>query len=344
MSGLWEEMIVARIVLGIGTSHGPLLSTPPEQWTLRADNDRANKDLWYRGTPYDFPALMEARGESFEAQASLESRTRAFEECQRAIDHLAEAWREARPDVAIIFGNDQREIFKPDNTPAIAMLSGSALDHVALTPEALGRMAPGIAIATPGFTPEEDLQYPSPVALNRHLFERLMTAGFDVAAMDSLPTGPNGRRGLPHAYGFVFRRVMRETVVPTVVSVFNTFYPPNQPTARRCFDFGRAIGEAVSEWEEDCRVAIIGSGGLSHFVVDEPFDTSFIEALRSGDHEALATLPESALQAGTSECKNWIGAVGALSASNLELRRVDYVPCYRTEAGTGNAQGFAVWH
>ena len=31
---------MARIVLGIGTSHGPLLSTPPEMWHLRAEWDR----------------------------------------------------------------------------------------------------------------------------------------------------------------------------------------------------------------------------------------------------------------------------------------------------------------
>jgi len=40
---------MAEIVLGIGSSHGPLLSTPPEQWDLRAKADRANKSHWFRG-------------------------------------------------------------------------------------------------------------------------------------------------------------------------------------------------------------------------------------------------------------------------------------------------------
>ena len=31
---------MAEIVLGIGASHGPLLSTPPEKWDLRAKADR----------------------------------------------------------------------------------------------------------------------------------------------------------------------------------------------------------------------------------------------------------------------------------------------------------------
>ena len=52
---------MADIVLGIGSSHGPLLSTPPEQWDLRAKADRANKSHWYRGDTYDFESLLSAR-------------------------------------------------------------------------------------------------------------------------------------------------------------------------------------------------------------------------------------------------------------------------------------------
>ena len=45
---------MAEIVLGIGSSHGPLLSTPPEQWDLRAKADKENKSHWYRGRTYDY--------------------------------------------------------------------------------------------------------------------------------------------------------------------------------------------------------------------------------------------------------------------------------------------------
>jgi len=53
---------MAEIVLGIGSSHGPLLSTPAEQWDLRAKADRANKSHWYRGKTYDFDALLKELG------------------------------------------------------------------------------------------------------------------------------------------------------------------------------------------------------------------------------------------------------------------------------------------
>ena len=46
---------------------------------------------------------------------------------------------------------------------------------------------------------------------------------------------------------------------------------------------------------------------------------------------------------GTSEIKNWIALSGALAPTGLHMELVDYVPCYRTEAGNGCAMGFAEW-
>ena len=39
----------SQIALGIGTSHGPQLSTPPEEWGQRASADRRNSELAFRG-------------------------------------------------------------------------------------------------------------------------------------------------------------------------------------------------------------------------------------------------------------------------------------------------------
>src|SRR5207244_3795695 len=60
---------MAEIVLGIGTSHGPLLSTPPEQWDLRAGADRVNKQHAYRGKIFDdvlTPAITVFSGNQIE--------------------------------------------------------------------------------------------------------------------------------------------------------------------------------------------------------------------------------------------------------------------------------------
>lgn len=43
------------------------------------------------------------------------------------------------------------------------------------------------------------------------------------------------------------------------------------------------------------------------------------------------------------EVKNWVPVAGAMADLDYKLNVVDYVPCYRSEAGTGNAMGFVYW-
>ena len=87
----------------------------------------------------------------------------------------------------------------------------------------------------------------------------------------------------------------------------------------------------------------MASGGLTHFVIDEDFDQTVIAAMKSGDEAALAALPESYFKVGTAEIKNWYPVIAAMNAAGLKYHQVDYVPCYRSEAGTGNAMCFAYW-
>ena len=85
------------------------------------------------------------------------------------------------------------------------------------------------------------------------------------------------------------------------------------------------------------------SGGLSHFVIDEDFDDEVLSAMKSHDTARLAAIPAHFFRSGTSETKNWIAGVGALAETNLQMNLIDYVPCYRSKAGTGNAMAFATW-
>jgi hypothetical protein len=167
--------------------------------------------------------------------------------------------------------------------------------------------------------------------------------GYDVAQMTKLAAGEIGVNSAPHAYGFVYRRVMRDKVPPHVPVFINTFYPPNQPPTARCFAFGQSLSRAIRSWTHDLRVAVIASGGMTHFVIDEEFDRQILDAMLTGDKEALTAAPESMFQSGTSELKNWIVTAGIMSEAGLKMRLIDYVPCYRSEAGTGSAMGFAVW-
>jgi len=68
-----------------------------------------------------------------------------------------------------------------------------------------------------------------------------------------------------------------------------------------------------------------------------------MDALRSRRIEGVAKLGEPIFQAGTSEIKNWVPVAGAMAHLGYEPNVIDYVPCYRSMAGTGNAMGFVYW-
>jgi hypothetical protein len=113
--------------------------------------------------------------------------------------------------------------------------------------------------------------------------------------------------------------------------------------AQSCFAFGAALGRAVRAWDPDARVAVIAAGGMSGPAIDEALDRRLLDALASGDPAQLLREPESSFRGGAAGFKGWILAAGALDHAGLDMLWTDYVPCIRTEAGTGNAMAFAVW-
>jgi Catalytic LigB subunit of aromatic ring-opening dioxygenase len=335
---------MAEIVFGLGTSHGPLLSTPPEQWHLRAEADRRNPAHPFRGGTYSFDELVALRrDEDLAGQLRPEVLRERHARCQTALATLAARLAAASPDIVVLIGNDQREAFLDDLTPAFTVFHGETVTNTALDEARAAAMAPGIAVSMWANKPAETTAYPCLPDFGRHIISTLIEAAFDVTACTALPPGRDGSHGLPHAYGFIYRRILNDRPIPAVPIIINTFYPPNQPAAGRCHDFGRAIAAAIDSWDDDRRVAVIASGGLSHFVVDEAFDRRMLAAMAGRDAAAFAAEPAHSFRSGTSETKNWITTLGALSATGLEMDLLDYVPCYRSEAGTGNAMAFATW-
>jgi hypothetical protein len=123
--------------------------------------------------------------------------------------------------------------------------------------------------------------------------------------------------------------------------LLNTYFPPNVMTAERAHDIGGKIRAALESIPSSTRVAVIGSGGLSHFVVDEALDRRVLEGLKAENAELLRTIPRSALNSGSSEILNWVMTAGAVQ--HLPLDWVDFQPIYRTPAGTGIGVAFACW-
>ena len=87
-------------------------------------------------------------------------------------------------------------------------------------------------------------------------------------------------------------------MIPNLPIYQNTFFPPNQPPARRSYDFGLQVGEAIRSWDSDMKVVVFGSGGMSHFCIDEAWDKKFMDAMISGDIAYLKSIPLDELQAG----------------------------------------------
>jgi hypothetical protein len=329
---------MAEVVLGIGASHGPLLSTPPEQWDLRAKADRENKGHWFRGKTYDFESLLKARAPGFASEVTVDVRRERFMKCRQAMEVLGNKFNAVAPDAVVILGNDQREFFNPGLTPAITVYRGSQIKNV----QHLHEDQPGLNIAEPGNSPEEGATYPGATALADHILDSLADENFDLAQSDDTPSGaPRG--GIPHAYGFLYHSILQDKTPPSVPIILNVHFPHNTPKLHRCLELGRALYRAITSFKGFGRVALMASGGLTHFVIDEDLDKTVITAMQKGDEDTLAKLPENVFKVGTAEIKNWYPVIAAMNAAGKTFHQVDYVPCYRSEAGTGNAMCFAYW-
>ena len=335
---------MAQLAMGVGTSHGPLLNTPPAEWEQRAQADRRNKELIYRGDSYDFDGLRAARGRDFGDECALAVRQARHAACRAAIDELGRRVKAAALDVLVVVSSDHKEIFDDELMPQFAFYWGDSVAHEPYTKEQLDAMPPGLAIAEVANQPAVSTVRTCHPALARHLLKQVSDAGFDPGASLRLPGGRFANSSIPHGWGFIYQQILGGDYEIPVVPVFvNTFWEPNPPSAARCYDFGAALGAAISSYPEDLRVGVVASGGLSHFVVDEELDHQFLDALLGGDRAYLASLSDDVLRSGTSELRSWIVAGTAARQAGLAGELVDYQPCYRSEAGTGNAMGFVTW-
>ena len=321
---------MADVILGLATSHSPMLSTPWEEFATHAERDRAN--------PFvpEFEKLARENAARMASELRPEVTRARHDATQAALARLAAVLVDAKPDAVIVIGDDQGEWFSAGGQPALCIYWGETVENL---PPPIERVAPVRRHSYGGYYGDgTNRAFPVDAALGRHLVETLTREHeFDVAHLRVQPRhGPFG-----HAWSFVHQRLMGGRIVPIVPVLLNTYYPPNQPTPKRCYQLGRALRAAVESWPAAKRVAVLGSGGLSHFIVDETLDRHVLDILAKKDAASIATLPLARLDSGNSEIRNWIAAAGAVEHLTMEV--VDYVPSYRSEAGTGIGMAFAVW-
>jgi len=128
-------------------------------------------------------------------------------------------------------------------------------------------------------------------------------------------------------------------VIPLAVNVVQ--YPP--PTGNRCWNLGRAIRKAVESFDQDLKVMVFGTGGMSHQLqgpraglINRDFDTRFLDKL-TADPAGLVRLPhlDYVREAGSEgiELVMWLIMRGALAPEAREVYRFYHVPASNTAVG-----------
>jgi protocatechuate 4,5-dioxygenase beta chain len=157
------------------------------------------------------------------------------------------AWlAEKEVDTLVFFYNDHCSAFFFDLYPIFSLGVG---EHFNIADEGAGlRDLPPIR---------------GDVQLQAHIAESLVNDEFDIATFQDRPLDHGCASPLPLLWPH--RPDWPGTLVPIAVNVLQ--FP--LPTARRCWKLGQAVRRAVESYPKDLRVAIVGTGGLSHQVHGE---------------------------------------------------------------------------
>jgi hypothetical protein len=312
------------------------MNSAPEKWAALGEKDQLD-------TRFDFASLPRRPG--IEQEVTIERFRERYDAVQRDVAELWGVIQEARPDVVVVLSNPHggvtNDVMQPTfgihlNDPAPMTSAPSRSPGQSERPA--GAREAGAAAAATARPQRETRQFPTDGDLARHLMNGLIEEGIDVAA--NFQTTPGA--GLDSAYSLLYERFDTEATIP-YVPVLLSRYMPNQATPRRCYEFGQALRRVVERWASSKRVAIMASGGLSHQILDEELDREVIDALVEGNTDVLASLDRVRLNRspGTPEILNWVATAAALEPTTMTL--LDYVPCYRSLAGTGQGVTFGYW-
>lgn len=235
-----------------------------------------------------------------------------------AFDEIARSLRESRVDTVITIGSDHCSIFGTECLPPILIGTGDIEGPVE---DWLGIERGPIA------------GHP---ALARHIVDSGFAAGIDWSTSRSLL--------VDHATMIPVHYAVRPNPgVRTIPIYLNAAVEPALSLAR-AVRIGASIGEAIASWPGDERVAIFGTGGLSHWVgmaqmgtVNESWDRRIIQWLEAGDIESLVSLRDADILRdagnGALEIKNHVCAMAAMPRRGSRL--IAYAPVREWITGCG---------
>src|SRR5438874_600583 len=227
----------------------------------------------------------------------------------------------AKPDVLIVVSPDHWSNFFLDNYPAVCIGVGEENEG---PPEPWMKDFPQRTVA--GHS-----------GLALHLAGEAMRHGFEPALSHRLK--------LDHGICIPLWRMELERLPKIVPLLLNSIEPP-MPSLARCYEWGSLLRKAIDSYAEPLRVAILGTGGLSHSIgeptmgaIYEDFDRETIR-LFAADKDELVRYLDRELPSrgnGSEEVRNWLVAHGASGGRGFEL--IDYLPVPTVIVGCG----FAAW-
>jgi 2,3-dihydroxyphenylpropionate 1,2-dioxygenase len=221
---------------------------------------------------------------------------------------LGKVLDETRPDVIIFLGSDHVETFSVTCIPTFAIIAGN---------RAVAKFAGRTYDLPVHREMAEDL-------LNKLIVER----NFDIAYSEDAELG--------HAFAVPFEHVIGKRDIP-VIPFFTNVYVPPLPTPKRCAALGAAIADIVRGRKE--RVALIASGGMSHFPGTKKylspefdFDRWLVAQFEAGNSNALLDMTGTQLdEVGNTEMLTWAMMFGAIGPRPGVL--IDYIPTWHHGLG-----------
>ncbi len=219
---------------------------------------------------------------------------------------------QARPDAIVIFSTDHFDRCFYDNLPPFLVAVGETAEG----PVNEWLKIPKVKLPVVG-------------ELGRFLVSEGLENGVDFASSAEL--------GLDHAEVVPLSFLTPRWDIPIVPIVVNAFAPP-MPSLKRCRHVGAFVRDVIERWPSNKRVAVVGTGGLSHWVglpgtgkVNAEFDRWFMDCLVEGkEDEVLARYPkyevlEKDAGNGGQEIRDWL-AVAAAMPTALRPQILTYEP------------------
>lgn len=225
-----------------------------------------------------------------------------------------------KPDVVILVYNDHASAFSLDMIPTFAIGCAEQFEP-----------------ADEGWGPR-----PVPTVLGHpelawHIAQSAILDEFDITIVNRMAVD----HGLtvPLSLMFGTPQAWPCKVIPVAVNLLQ--FPP--PTPNRCFNLGKAIRRAVDSFDQDLKVMVWGTGGMSHQLqgkraglINPDFDKRFLDLLGS-DPEVLTRMSHAdyVREVGSEgiEMIMWLVMRGALDNEVHELYRFYHVPASNTAVG-----------